>query len=334
MAERNVTGVREDPIERVDRIIERLDDALRAAGFDPLAPASEPESVAEVERALGPYTLPSDLRRFWERVDFSSLRVTGWTLPEPRDPRTALETHRQNLEEARLLFGPPLLFPVARISGDQWSIELGSRWGPGGTVFSQDTGADELQIEYASFSDLLEVYAELIEEGCFQRREDGRASLDTDAELQKQEARLAAAPPHPLYGGSREIAADPARWPEHWLAAAGLDLCARKQLGATHTIAELVAESQQRPVTGRIRGEVVRLGGSSEGVLALVSDGDEEMFVFCPASATTWGPKHRGRYEFEVTVSEAIAPPDESASPHLFEGRPPGVVATAVRPLV
>jgi hypothetical protein len=180
VAERNVSGVREDPIERVDRVIERLDGALRTAGFDPLAPASEPESVGEVERPLAPYTLPPDLRRFWDRVDFSGLRVTGWTLPEPRDPRPALEAHRQNLEEAQLLFGPPLLFPIARISGDQWSIELVSRWGPGGTVFSQDTGADERQIEYASFNDLLEVYVEL---------------------------------KHPLYGDSREIAADPARWP-------------------------------------------------------------------------------------------------------------------------
>jgi hypothetical protein len=82
-------------------------------------------------------------------------------------------------------------------------------------------------------------------------------------------------------------------------------------------------------VTGRIRGEVVRLGGSSEGILALVSDGDDEMFVFCPASATAWGPKHRGRYEFEVTVPGAIAPPGAG----IFDRHRPGGVATAVRPV-
>jgi hypothetical protein len=74
---------------------------------------------------------------------------------------------------------------------------------------------------YASFGDLLEVYAELIEEGCFQRGDDGLGSVNRDAELGKQEARLAAAPPHPLYGDSREIAADPARWPEHGLESTG-----------------------------------------------------------------------------------------------------------------
>jgi hypothetical protein len=286
--------------------------------------------VEEVERALAPYALPPDLHRFWERVDFSRLPVTGWTLPEPRDPRTALDTHRQNLEEAPLLFGPPLLFPIARISGDQWSIELVSRWSPGGTVFSQDTGADAHRIEYASFSNLLEVYAELIEEGSFRRWDNGLGSLNSDAELAKQEARLAAGPPHPLYGDSREVAADPARWPEHWLEAAGLDPRERTPLGLTHTIAGLVAESQQRPLAARIRGEVVRLVGSSEGVLALVSDGDDAVLIFCPASATMWGPKHRGRYEFELTVPGAIASRGDTGA---FDGHRPGAVATAVRPL-
>jgi hypothetical protein len=197
-------------------------------------------------------------------------------------------------------------------------------------VCSQDTGAEELRIEYASFIDLLEVYAELIQEGRLRRWDNGLGSLKRDAELAKQEARLAAGSPHPLYGGSREIATDPARWPEHWLEAAGLDLRERTPLGATHTIADLIAESQQRPLAARIRGEVVRLGGSSEGVLALVSDGDGAVLIFCPASATTWGPKHRGRYEFELTVPGAIASRGDTGA---FDGHRPGAFATAVRPL-
>ena len=63
-----------DPIERVDRVIERLNDALSAAGFDLLAPAAERDAVAEIERAVAPFALPADLARFWERCDFSSLR--------------------------------------------------------------------------------------------------------------------------------------------------------------------------------------------------------------------------------------------------------------------
>ena len=200
-----------DPIERVDRVIERLDEALRSAGFDPLAPAADGEAVADIDAAVAPYAVPVDLRRAWERVDLQSLQVTGWSTPEWCSPRTALAIHRQNLAEAPLLFGPPLLFPIARISGDQWSIELMSEASPGGTTLSQDSGAHVWRIEYASFTDLLEVYAELIEEGRFLRWDNGVGSLSLEDERAMQDARL---------GGAREIAAAPAGWPAHWLRAA------------------------------------------------------------------------------------------------------------------
>lgn len=313
-----------DPIERVDRVIERLNDALCCAGFEPMSPELEPGAVAEVERALAPYALPPDLRRLWERVDFWSLPVWG-RLPDPLGARLALEIYRQNLDEFPLLFGPPLLFPIARHSGDQLSVELVSRWGPGGAVFSQPTGADSLRLEYASVADLLEVYAELIEEGRFERWDNGRGALSYEDERAKQEARLGDVP--------REIGAAPAHWPAHWLESAGLDLREREPLGSTHTIAELVSESRHGPIDARIVGKVVRLGGSSDGVLALVSDGDGAVFVFCPVAATVWGPTFGGRYEFDVLVSQPVAAPDATARPHPFDGHSPAAVARAVRPL-
>jgi hypothetical protein len=310
-----------DPIERVDRLIERLNDALSAVGFEPLAPAAEGDAVAEIERAVAPLALPADLARFWERCDFSSLTVTGWTLPEPCTAQNALATHRQNLSEVPLLFGPPLLFPVARSSGDQWSIELGSRWSPGGTVVSQPTGTDTWRIEYASFTDLLDVYAELLEEGRFKRWDNGLGSFTLEDERARQEQRL---------DGAREIGAAREQWPAHWLEMAGLDLADREPLGATHSIAALLAEAQQRPAEGRIRGKVVRLGGSSDGVLALVSNGDDAVLVFCPASATTWGPASGGSYEFDVVVP---TPPPAGDDNVLFDGHRPAAVARAVRPI-
>ncbi len=198
----------DDPIERVDRVIDRLDEALRSAGFDVLAPASDANAVAEIDAAVSPYALPIDLRRVWERVDLQSLHVTDWSIPEWCSPRVALATHVQNLAEAPLLFGPPLLFPIARISGDQWSIELVSEANPGGTILAQDSGAHAWRIEYASFTELLDVYAELIAEGSFRRWDNGLASLRREDERAKQDARL---------GGAREIAADPSGWPAHWL---------------------------------------------------------------------------------------------------------------------
>ena len=248
--------------------------------------------------------------------------MTGWTLPQPCSARIALATHGQNLSEVPLLFGPPLLFPIARSSGDQWSIELGSRSHPGGTVLSQPAGADTWRIEYASFTDLLEVYAELLEEGRFERWDNGRGSFTLEDERAKQEQRL---------DGAREIGAMPEQWPAYWLEAAGVELADREPLGATHTIAKLLAEAQQHPAEGRIRGKVVRLGGSKDGVLALVSDGDDAVLVFCPASATTWGPASGASYEFDVVVPTPTPPGADDVL--LFDGHRPAAFARAVRPL-
>jgi hypothetical protein len=303
---------------RVDAAIDGLDDALDAAGFVRLTQARDPELLAGLARDLAPYALPADLRRFWERFELASLRVRGWQMPELLDPGAALLIHRQNLEEAPLLFGPPLLFPLARISGDQWSIELASAHCAGGIVVSHgDVGP--ITVEYPSFLDLVEVYAELLEEGRFESRSEGHATFGREDERQKQELRLAAAWPHPVYGGSREFASRPAEWPAHWLEAAGLDLREREPLGATHTIAELVEASRRGALEARIRGEVVRLAGSPSGRTVLVSDGGRSLAVFCPAAVTTWGPVLGGSYEFELTLHG--------------DGDEATAVAAAVRPL-
>jgi hypothetical protein len=347
--------VGEDPISAVDRTIDRLDDALRAAGFGELAPAADETFLEELEREIAPYSLPRDLRRLWERVQFSSLRVRGYSLPEPCEPRDALDTHRLNLDPQFFpLYGPPLLFPIARISGDQWSVELASRWSEGGVVFSH--GDWTIRIEYPSLSDLLDVYAELLEEGRFVRA-NGYGALHREDEQERQQARLAAMLPHPLYGDGREISREPSEWPAHWLESAGIDLRDREPLGVTHTIAELVEASTKGPVRARIAGEVVRLVGSTAGVLAIVTDGTRALDVWCPAESSYWGPAMRQRFEFEVTVEEPIRPPPDvdtghrEVQEHALAGRVeaaatavdsmwgrilehrPAAVASAVRPL-
>ena len=291
--------------ERIDAAVDRLDEALRAAGLPALEVPADAEALVEIAATVAPYRLPADLHRFWERVDFRNSPVSGWRLPEPLDARLALDTQRANLAPGlAYLFGPPLLFPIARISGDQWSVELVSGWSEGGTVFSHE---GEHHIEYPSVSDLVEVYAELLEEGAFDHR-GGRAVLLLGPERAKQEERLSAAWPHPLYGHAREVPADYAGWPAHWLAAAGIDLASRIPRGATHTIAQAVEAAKQRELVARVVGKVVWLGGSSDGVLAVVDDGTTQLEVWCPAGASPWGPRMSDRFEFEVAMQpSAIA---------------------------
>jgi hypothetical protein len=292
---------------RIDAAIDRLDEALRAAGVAALAASTDGEALVEIGEAVAPYRLPGDLHRFWERVGFRDSSVSGWRLPEPLDARLALDTHRANLEpDVVYLFGPPLLFPIARISGDQWSVELVSEWSEGGTVFSHEL---EHRVEYPSLADLVEVYAELLEEGAFELRA-GRAGLLLEPERAKQERRIGAAWPHPLYGDAREISADPLGWPAHWLAAAGIDLASRTPRGATHTIAEAVAAAETGELVARVVGKVVWLGGSSAGVLAVVDDGTTQLDVWCPAGTSRWGPTMGVTFEFELTMRNAVPPSD------------------------
>jgi len=340
--------------EAIDRALDRLDDALRAAGLEPLAPALDPGSVDAVDRELAPYALPPELKRCWERVDLWKLKAHGSCLgPSPADARSALEIYRMNLEPGvRLLYGPPLLFPIAADHVYQASIELVSEWGPGGSVFSQ---GDELRFEYASLTDVLDVYAELVEEGLFERSGDF-ASLSYEAEIARRERRLRTS----LRGDGydpRAVREDPVTWPAHWLASAGLDIRDREPRGPTHTIAALLEAAAGGPVRARIAGTVVRAVGSGEGVRVVVDDGTGTIDVWCAAGTTPWGIQHRGRFEFEVAVESALGSPldvdtghdevqrhalagridEASAAATAFFGRieshPPAAVARTVRPL-
>ena len=77
--------------ERIDRAIDRLDEALRAGGFAALeAPASR-NALGEIAEEVAPYRLPPASSRFWERVDFPSLAVVGSRMPHRLDPDWALE---------------------------------------------------------------------------------------------------------------------------------------------------------------------------------------------------------------------------------------------------
>jgi hypothetical protein len=303
----------------IDRCIDRLDTALRRAALDGLVPARDTRALDEIAEAIAPWTLPVDLERFWRRVDVEHdyFNVTSWTMAGLVDPASALSTHRSNLEPAiALLFGPPLLFPIARHAESQWSVELETGSTPGGTLFSH---ADVIGVEYPSFAHVIDVYAEMIEAGEFETTGDGRrALLSHEGEQRRREERLRVAGPHPVYGAGRALPDGPAGWPEHWLAAAGIDPRDREPLGATHTISQLRAAATEGPVDGRIAGQVVRLAGSSAGLLALVDDGTATIVVWCPAGTSPWGPVHHERFEFAVRIDGPVAA---------------SATATAVRPL-
>ena len=339
----------------IDAAIDRLDAALVAAGFEGLAPPKSDAAFEEIAEAVRPYALPKDLVRFWDRVDPERIGVT--LFPALVGPSSALELYRLNRDADLFpLAGPPLLFPIAYSSHVHRSIELVSEWSDGGAIFTWAWGDDGFRLGYRSLSELVDTCAALVAEGALERR-GGFAFVPIEAEEGKQSARLEMAPPHALYGDAREIAAEVDAWPAHWLESSGIDVRNREPLGATHTIAALVDAAEHGPVRGRIAGTVTRVVGFGGDTLVLVDDGTRPLDVWCPAGTSPWGPVHRARFEFEVTLQGPVPPPPDfdrihgelqqnavagrledaqAAAGELFgrlERHRPAAVASAVRPL-
>jgi hypothetical protein len=232
-----------------------------------------------------------------------------------RGPAYALELLRglRDLGQQPPLAPPPILLPLDYSSHCYGVIALGSEWSDGGTIFEFEF--DALPVVASSLADRVDLLAELLAEGHFERV-DVYVSIDHRVEQERRTARLDAAGPPPLYGELRAIPAELESSPAHWLAASRVDLSDRVPLGATHSIAELVAATEHGVSRGRIHALVTSLVGSSEGTLVDVDDGTASLAVWCPCGTSPWGPLHRQRFEFELAI----------------EGPAPAV-ATDIRPL-
>jgi hypothetical protein len=280
----------------IDAAIDALDDSLRAAGLPGLEEPADVRAVAEVAEAVAPYGLPAELGRFWERVDPAS--IGDRFFPPLVEPAGALELQKVGDDAGTSvpLQPPPTFLVIGYASHVHRSIELSSPLAAGGTVIRWAWDDAAFEISYRSLSALLATFAELVVE-----ERDAAYILET-TEREKQLARLVAAGGHPLYGDLREIPGELESWPIHWLAACGIDLRDREPRGATHTIAELVVAAAEGPVTGRIRGTVMRLVGIGSDVLVVVDDGTRPLDVWCPSGTSPWGPVHGRRFELEVTI--------------------------------
>jgi hypothetical protein len=297
--------------ERIDAAIDRLDAVLRAKGRDGVPPASDPDAAARVDAALAPFALPADLRRFWERVDFRELWPIGdCDVPQTCNPDDALGKHQMNLEEFPGLFGPPILFPIATKSEDQWSIELESSAGPGGLVVSHEFGP--IVVQYPSFVDLVEVCTELLDEDKIVKAHDRyTVTLVRDAVREKREARLEAAGID-----RREFSGDPGDWPAHWRAAAGIQDGDDVRLGTTHTIAELVEASRAAPFSARIAGRIVSIAAFGHETYYVIDDGTAAIDVRCPGAVNAWLSPSAHEIELGVSVEKPI---EEASSVELSE---------------
>ena len=232
-----------------------------------------------------------------------------------RGPATALDLVRglRELDVTVPLVPPSVLLPFDYASHCYAVIELGSEWCEGGTLFEWEF--DNVPLVARSLGDRIDVLAELLAEGSFERG-DGFLSLDHRAEQEKRRERLAASGPDPLYGDLRAIPSGLESWPAHWLRASGIDLGDRVPRGATHTLAELVPAAALGPVTGRVHAQVIRLVGIGGDAVVVVEDDSGQLDVWCPAGTSPWGPVHRRRFELELRLDGVPLPPADLGTPH------------------
>ena len=284
-------------MEPIERVVERLDAAQRGAGLEGLAPQTQAEVLEEIARTVAPWSLPADLQWFWERISFASLRAYG-AISRPLDPRAALETYLSRPPAGVMAYEPPLLFPIASEQA-RCSIELSASSSSGGVVFSH--GGDQMYADYPTFTDLLDVYAELLEEGHFMEGEKGSVWLIPEHEIARQQARFDALA-DPRFAETRSVWNNPEDWPAHWIAAAGFDSADHQPIGATQTIAEVVEASRDGEVRARIAGHVARLASMDEDAYVVVDDGTGTLGVWCQGGTSPWTLVIRRRYEFEVHV--------------------------------
>jgi hypothetical protein len=66
---------------------------------------------------------------------------------------------------------------------------------------------------------------------------------------------------------------------------------------------------------------VTALVGSGEGALVVVDDGTRPLDVWCPSGTSPWGPIHRRRFEFEVTIEGLVGDPPDLDTGHAVISR-------------
>jgi hypothetical protein len=332
----------------IDRSLDALSAALEAAAVAPPNEPASSEPLDRVEPAIAPLRLPADLRRFWERIDPTTLNL--WAFPQPVKPEFALDSWRQGREEFPGQM-PAVLFLVGYESWNCMSVELDSPLGEGGALFQWRLEDGGFYLRYHRLTDWIDRMTDLVSTRQFVRRDGHSGPI---LHLQDPETALALSaprgklPPHQVYGGATSIDRDRRRWPGHWQRLSGLNPADIAPRGPTHSIAEVLNSDPALILEATIAGRVEALAGSGNMTRVRVNDGTGVIAISCPAAVTALGPGRGRSFEFDVLVPAGARqrPADPDALVKTGEavrdlsnyyqaryGGPAGAVATAIRPL-
>jgi hypothetical protein len=243
----------------------------------------------EIERELGPLSLPADLRRLWERVDVA--RLPGAPYPRPSPPDFALAGWRMLRDDPSGF--PAGLFPWCYESHGHLLIELGGPGAAAGTLFEWAFGDQTIVLRYRDIGDWIAVVVDLLREGSVN---------DSDRARDLAAARLAAHGPHPVYGTGTEFGLDPGEWPAHWGPISDIAHSDPPARSPERTIAEVHAARRNGPVTATVTGVAhYHGGGAGEGRRIMLWDGTGHLDVWCPPDVRGLGLL-AGRPPFRIEI--------------------------------
>lgn len=335
----------------VEKALEELVRVACAHGVAAPDAPSDLTALLELEAEIAPMTIPADMRRLWELIDFQTLRVEPY--PGLHGPEFALESWRLGRDEFPAA-QPLALLQVAYEGQQCMSVELDMADFAGGALFEWYVVDGGFERRFNRIADWLMEIRWLIEAGTARRVEykTGPRLLVPDPDLgQDARTRPPSPRPHPFYGDVTHIGRDILEWPRHWQRSSGLrpeDVALR---GATDTIANLLATPPTQEVRATILAKVVSLATSGGRDRVRIDDGTGTLDVHCEGRATLLGPRLGDWFEFDVVIAPGprIVPPDPTRAAadaaargggeverlaailHARHGGPAGAVAEAVR---
>jgi hypothetical protein len=291
----------------VESRLKALEQSLAAQGLP--VPRRPPDvAVLEtIQQAIEPYRLPADLIRFWQLVDPVTIHVHPW--PMLTDPAFALWAWRGHTEDPG--FVPEALFPIAYESHLFTFVELHPPDADtGGALWWCGYGDIEIRLWFAGIKGLLAEMADALDRGDFDRQGEWATIIDPD-DTDFTGPPVVAEAPHPVFGAIEAIPADSEAWPKFWLEATDRYRQHHAPLGASHTIADVLAASAHSTLRARVHATVDRVvHASGQGSAVEVSDATGSLNIWCPPEIRTTGPQGRSRFEFDI-----VAPPDSPPVP-------------------
>ncbi len=299
----------------IDAKLAELGDALAAAGLPRPRPPRSPRALDELAAAIAPLRLPEDLRRFWEQVDVDSLAFERY--PPIHSPDGSQCLWSQHRDSPGMV--PRVLLPLGYESHAFVLVELhGPDDGGGGSMFAWGYGDTAFHYVGDSIVNIIDQATVALRRGWLEHHEDGSVRILPNAQgTGFLNDRLSDAP-HPLFGDISSVPCDAQSWPSRWLTLSGIPLEHLTPAGADHTIAEALLALRRGQRNARVQGSVIRLGGTSDRVSVIVSDGTAEMQILCPGAVTALGPRCPGRYEFAIVAAGPGAAPVSDQFPGDF----------------